>query len=146
VASISANRQDLFPPGVTVAVYAIAGREVPASGAPGGQVLATALVGADGWVTFAGLDYATEYLLYAPPAKYLRVLAGGSPGPASDAGTGNARVLLWDSVAGAYGPAAYLSDTSTPREFVGPVDPATLPAVAGPVFGDRWTPTEEPAG
>lgn len=60
-------------------------------------------------------------------------------------GVGNARVLLWDAGASNYTPASYRTDTSQPREFVGPVDPDTIGSIAGPVFGDRWTPTEVPA-
>lgn len=56
----------------------------------------------------------------------------------------NSRVLLWDAGAGDYVPAAYRADTSQPREFIGPVDPSTLDSVTGPVFGDEWTPSEEP--
>lgn len=59
-------------------------------------------------------------------------------------GIGNARVLLWDAGTSDYLPASYRTDTSQPREFVGPTDPSTLDSITGPVFGDRWTPTAAP--
>lgn len=57
-----------------------------------------------------------------------------------DAGFG--RVLLWSDSTENYEPASLRSDTSRPREFIGPVDPADIGSITGPVFGDRWTPTE----
>jgi len=65
------------------------------------------------------------------------------PGSGSEP-IGNARVLTWNEAEGTYEPAAFLSDTSRPREFVGPTDPFSLSEVSGPAYGDRWTPTEEP--
>lgn len=56
----------------------------------------------------------------------------------------SSRVLLWDATAGEYLPEELQTDTSFPREFVGPVDPSTIPAITGPVYGDRWTPTAGP--
>jgi len=65
------------------------------------------------------------------------------PGSGSEP-IGNARVLTWNEDAGTYEPSAFLTDTSRPREFVGPTDPFSLSEVSGPAYGDRWTPTEEP--
>jgi hypothetical protein len=60
------------------------------------------------------------------------------------AGSSNGRVLLWDVEADAYDHPEWWGDTSQPREFVGPqiANPANIAEIAGPVFGDRWTPTE----
>lgn len=63
------------------------------------------------------------------------------PSPPVVGGGSNDRLLLWDAAEGTYAPADYLVDTSLPREFRGPVDPASLPEVLGPVFGDLWRPT-----
>lgn len=52
---------------------------------------------------------------------------------------GNARVLVWDGTS--YEPALWRSDTSVPREFVGPTNPAEIVTVTL-TFADRWTPTE----
>jgi hypothetical protein len=57
-------------------------------------------------------------------------------------GASNSRILVWDADAETYEPSAWWDDTTQPREFVGPTDPAVIGAITGPVFGDRWTPTE----
>lgn len=60
------------------------------------------------------------------------------PSSQGSAQGGSGSTLAWDADTGTY-------TTSQPvREFVGPVDPSTLDGIT-PVFGDRWTPTEEPA-
>lgn len=71
--------------------------------------------------------------------------SGSAWGPISGGsgdGSGNARVLVWDGDVDNYTPGELRTDISLPREFVGPVDPFTIPSIDGPVFGDRWTPTE----
>jgi hypothetical protein len=70
---------------------------------------------------------------------------GSGGGGSVPAGGGNARVLLWDTGSSNYIPSAYRTDISMPREFVGPVDPDTIGTITGPVFGDRWTPTQAPS-
>jgi hypothetical protein len=66
------------------------------------------------------------------------------PLPGGTGGGGFGRVLVWNANTGAYEPAEFAADTSQPKELVGPVNPTTLDAVVL-AFGDRWTPTAEPA-
>jgi hypothetical protein len=61
----------------------------------------------------------------------------------TDVALGNARVVLWDAAAHAYIPSVFLTDTSLPREFIGPTDPSTIPGLTL-AEGDRWTPTAGP--
>jgi hypothetical protein len=67
--------------------------------------------------------------------------ATGATGPAG--ASSNDRVLIWDTVTSNYIPSNWRSDTSQPREFVGPTDPSTINGITL-VFGDRWTPTAAP--
>lgn len=83
------------------------------------------------------VDAASLIDLEARLANYTDTMTAGGGGEG-----GNARVLLWDTNTSDYIPAPYRTDTSLPREFVGPTDPNTLNSITGPVFGDRWTPTE----
>lgn len=68
----------------------------------------------------------------------------GPQGPAGAAGaSSNDRVMLWDSTTSNYLPAIWRTDTTNPREFIGPTDPSTIGSITL-AFGDRWTPTAAP--
>lgn len=78
---------------------------------------------------------------HAIAAKVRHILTAGGL-LSAQSGSGNGRVLKWDADAEAYDHSAWHQDTTEPREFVGPTNPATIGTITGPVFGDRWTPTE----
>jgi hypothetical protein len=68
----------------------------------------------------------------------------GPTGAQGAAGTSsNDRVMLWDAATSNYLPAIWRTDTTNPREFVGPTDPSTIGSITL-TFGDRWTPTAAP--
>lgn len=126
----------LFPNGTTVYANAVGEDDEPVSA-----------VVTDGTATFADLREMHDYVAHATigtpdidgagvTRRQVTFRTGG--------GSSVARVLLYDLTAEAYLPEEYQADTSQPREFVGPIDPSTLDEIAGPVYGDRWTPTVEP--
>ena len=71
----------------------------------------------------------------------VHVLTDSVSGGTGGTGVGNDRVLKWNATSAAYDHPEWHTDTTYPREFVGPVDPATVGTISGPVFADRWTPT-----
>lgn len=126
----------LFPNGTTVYANAVGEDDAPVSAVVTG-----------GTATFTGLRELHEYVAHATigtpdidGAGITRVQTSFK----TSGGSSASRVLLYDEAAETYLPAEYQTDTSQPREFVGPVDPDTIEGITL-AYGDRWTPTEEPA-
>jgi hypothetical protein len=85
---------------------------------------------------------ATGYLLVMDPS-WVPPDEPPPPPVSGGGGVGNARVLLWDSGAGAYDHPEWWADTAYPREFRGPNDPSAEPGITL-AFADTWETTEAP--
>ena len=85
MSSITTEREDLFPPGTSVAAYRATGRSGPLTGAPPGTPVVSAVVPEDGRVTHSGLSSGTSYLLYASVGGQDRYLSVSTPGPPTEA-------------------------------------------------------------
>jgi hypothetical protein len=142
-----------WPSGTIVPVYT--GRAwVDTARAPSGPQVTTGTVAPGGSVTFTGLAEQGRYAAYALGTGVR--FGTGPTGPQQpvaipdrerlktlEDNAGNARVLLWNAGQGTYTPTAYLSQTGSPREFIGPTDPATIAGVTL-ADGERWTRTPAP--
>jgi hypothetical protein len=135
MASFTLGPDQRFPPGTILHVYPAG----PGS-RPVGPAVASATVAADSTTTVTDLDEEARYVAGTSPAGPFTTFI--TPTPAT--GTSNSRVLLWNTATQLYEPTSWRLDTTQPREFVGPTDPESDASVNGPVFGDRWTPTQEP--
>lgn len=89
-AFVSHSMADRFPTGTTVGAYPAASwlqSQLPPAGAPPGSATETAVMAADGSLSFAALAYATEYFAAANVSGWRYVRFATAAAPAAGAAT-----------------------------------------------------------